>query len=153
MTSSILPHLNERQSRIYLAPEAESQGKGGKSKIARLSGVNRTLILRGGKEMENSELQVEQGGIRKTGGGRKKETDKQEGLLAALMQIVEPHTVGDPMKPLFWTSKSVRNIQKEFKKQNCKMISHELTPQLLQKSGYSMQSNRKTKEERKYARQ
>jgi transposase len=143
--SSILPCLDERQSRIYLAAEAKSHGWGGKSKIARLSGVNRMLITRGEKELNNCELPAEDGRIRKRGAGRKKETDKQEGLLAAIKQTVEPHTVGDPMQPLLWTSKSVRNIQEELETQNYK-ISHELVRQLLQKLGYSMQSNRKTKE-------
>jgi hypothetical protein len=66
-------------------------------------------------------------------------------LLAAIEEIIEPHTVGDPMKMLLWTSKSVRNIQELLKERNYK-VSHELVRQLLVKLGYSMQGNRKTKE-------
>jgi hypothetical protein len=44
---TMLSYLDEKQSRIYLAAEAKSQGWGGKSKIARISGVNRMLITRG----------------------------------------------------------------------------------------------------------
>ncbi|MDR1676446.1 MAG: ISAzo13 family transposase [Tannerella sp.] len=143
--STTLSFLNEKQSRLYLAAEAKSYGWGGKSKIASISGVNRMLIARGVKELENPELQTSEKRIRKNGAGRKKETDKQEGLVAAIEEIVEPHTVGDPMKILLWTSKSVRNIQESLKKQNYK-VSHELIRQLLQNLGYSMQGNKKTKE-------
>jgi len=75
----------------------------------------------------------------------KKEIDKQAGLVSAILQIVEPHTLGDPMKPLLWTSKSVRHIQEELKKQGFK-ASHELIRQILKEQDYSLQANRKTKE-------
>jgi transposase len=143
--SAILPYLNEKQSRLYLAAEAKSYGWGGKSKIARLSGVSRLLIARGIKELECPEGQSNKNRIRGKGAGRKKEIDRQSDLLSALEDIVEPHTVGDPMKILLWTSKSVRNIQGLLKERNYK-VSHELIRQLLQELGYSMQSNRKTKE-------
>jgi transposase len=142
---TMLPYLSEQQGRIYLAVEAKSQGWGGKSKISRLSGVNRMTISRGVKEIDKIELQAEKGRIRKRGGGRKNEVDKQAGLLSSLKSIVEPHTIGDPMNLLLWTSKSVRNIRELLKDQGYK-VSHELIRQLLHKLGYSMQCNRKTKE-------
>jgi hypothetical protein len=61
--------------------------------------------------LENKEGQAEPGRIRRRGAGRKKEIDKQSGLLTAVKQIIEPHTIGDTMQVLLWTSKSVRNIQ------------------------------------------
>jgi transposase len=143
--ATVLPLLNEKQSRLYLAAEAKSNGWGGKSKIARLSGVSRLLIARGEKELENTELQAGNSRIRHKGAGRKKEIDKQEGLISAITQIVEPHTAGDPMKLLLWTSKSVRNIQESLVNHGYK-VSHELIRQLLQEIGYSLQTNRKTKE-------
>jgi hypothetical protein len=47
---AVLPMLNERQARIYLAAEAQSVGWGGKSKIAQLSSVTRRTIAKGGTE-------------------------------------------------------------------------------------------------------
>jgi lipoprotein-anchoring transpeptidase ErfK/SrfK len=90
-------------------------------------------------------MQTEKERIRHSGGGRKKEVDKQVGLVSAILQIVEPHTVGDPIKPLLWTSKSVRHIQEGVKKQGFN-VSHELIRQILSAQGYSLQTNRKTKE-------
>ena len=141
----MLPILNEKQSRIYLASEAESLGWGGKSKISELSGVSRAAIARGEKDIKESDFQVEKGKIRKSGGGRKKEVSKNLGLVKAIKQIVEPYTIGDPESLLLWTSKSVRKIKELLEQQGYK-ISHELIRQILQESGYSLQTNRKTKE-------
>jgi len=143
--ASIMPHLNEKQTRLYLAAEAKSYGWGGKSKIAELSGASRFLISRGETELDNPELRTEINRVRHKGSGRKKEVDKQAGLVSAILQIVEPHTLGDPMKPLLWTSKSVRHIQEELKKQGFN-VSHELIRQILKEQKYSLQTNRKTKE-------
>jgi len=143
--TSVLPHLNEKQRRLYLGAEAKSYGWGGKSKIAELSGESRFLVSRGVHELEHPELQSDIDSIRHPGGGRKKEIDKQEGLVSAILQIVEPYTLGDPMKPLLWTSKSVRHIQEEIKTYGYK-ASHELIRQILQAQDYSLQTNRKTKE-------
>jgi hypothetical protein len=143
--ASITPFLNEKQTRLYLATEAKSYGWGGKSKIAELSGASRFLISRGEAELDNPDLQTDIKRVRHKGAGRKKEVDKQAGLVSAILQIVEPHTLGDPMKPLLWTSKSVRHIQEELKKQGF-IVSHELIRQILKEQEYSLQANRKTKE-------
>ena len=60
-------------------------------------------------------------------------------------QIVNPHTMGDPMKALHWTSKSLRNIAEVAKEKGCN-ISHKLVGIILKNAGYSLQSNRKTDE-------
>ena len=143
--TSITPFLNERQTRMYLASEAKSYGWGGKSKIAELSGASRFLISRGEAELNNPDLQTDKKRVRHKGAGRKKEVNKQTGLVSSILQIVEPHTLGDPMKPLLWTSKSVRHIQEELKQQGFH-VSHELIRQILKEQDYSLQANRKTKE-------
>jgi len=66
----MLPLLNEKQKRIYLASEAEAMGYGGISKVSRISGVSRRAISRGMKELKSEEMELD--GIRKEGGGRKK---------------------------------------------------------------------------------
>ena len=142
---SVLPVLNEKQARIYLASEAASIGRGGKSKISVLSGKSRASIVRGEKEAKEFDYKAEKGNIRKPGGGRKKEVSKNPGLVEAIRQIVEPYTVGDPESLLLWTSKSVRKIKELLEEKGYK-VSHELIRQILQESGYSLQTNRKTRE-------
>ena len=142
---AVLPILNERQSRIYLASEALSHGWGGITLISNLSEKSPKVIQLGIKELKKEIPEAPENRIRREGAGRKQEKDKQQGLEKAILDIVEAHTVGDPMRVIIWTSKSVRKIQEELKKQGFK-VSHELIRQILQQNEYSMQSNRRTLE-------
>lgn len=143
----ILPILNEKQTRFILAAEAKSMGRGGLSKVSTLSGISRVTLNIGIKELASitSEDAVKNERVRKQGGGRKKETDKNSEIEKVVEQIVNPHTMGDPMKALLWTSKSLRNIAETAKKNGCN-ISHKLVGVILKNAGYSLQSNRKTDE-------
>ena len=58
---------------------------------------------------------------------------------------MEPQTRGDPESSLRWTCKSVRNLADELNRQGHK-ISYPVVAELLHELGYSLQSNRKTKE-------
>jgi hypothetical protein len=141
-----LPFLNERQSRIYLGIEAQSLGRGGISKIHLLSGVNRKTISVGMREIgQESVPESGKGRIRRKGGGRKKEVEKHPQILLKLMEIVLPHTMGDPEKPLIWCSKSTRKIREALRLEGYS-ISHESIRKYLLFCGFSLQSNKKTKE-------
>jgi hypothetical protein len=141
----VLSILNERQKRIYLGAEAQSLGWGGTSKISQLSSVSRLTIAKGANETLFNEKDDEQNRIRKVGGGRKKIVQLQPELRQAIENIVSPHTMGDPMNPLIWTSKSTRKISKELLNINLK-ASHEVVRKCLMDMGYSLQINKKTKE-------
>ena len=136
---SILPMLNEQQRRIYLAAEAKSIGWGGKSKISQLSSVTRRTIAKGETESSLKDR------IRKEGGGRKKSVEQQPEILQIIKDLVSPHTLGDPMNPLIWTSKSLRKIAAELLVYGY-VVSHELVRKSLIILGYSLQANKKTKE-------
>jgi transposase len=141
-----LPHLDERGRRVYLAAEAQSIGWGGITKIHQLSGVNRQTIAVGLKEIGQEIVPAfEKGRIRKKGAGRKKEVEKNPKLLLEIMEIILPHTMGDPEKPLMWCSKSTRKIQKVLHDRGYQ-ISHESIRKCLKLLGFSLQSNKKTKE-------
>jgi len=143
----ILPFLNEKQTRIVLAADAESMGRGGLSKVSKLSGISRVTLNIGIKELAltcTKDIIITER-IRKEGGGRKKETEKNKDLEKVIEEIVSPHTMGDPMKPLLWTSKSLRNIAEAAKNKGYN-ISHKLAGVILKNSGYSLQGNRKTDE-------
>lgn len=142
---AVLPMLNERQARIYLSAEAQSVGWGGKSKIAQLSSVTRRTIAKGENDSFLKEDNATKTRIRKKGGGRKKSVEHQPGLLKAIEDLVSPHTMGNPMNPLIWTSKSIRKITAELLVLGYK-VSHEVVRQCLIELGYSLQANKKTKE-------
>ena len=145
--TSFLPFLDERTSRLYLASEAISLGRGGKQKISKIAGVSRVRIDKGIAELTSGVVPQLTGDqkIRKEGGGRKPAEDAQEGLLEALEVIVNPYTRGDPMHPLLWTSKSLRNIEEVLKNKGFK-VSYVTIADLLKSLGYSLQANRKTNE-------
>lgn len=139
----ILPKLDERLGRIYLATEALALGRGGKQRIAKLAGVSRVRIDRGIAEINDPA--AHESGVRKAGGGRKKKTAESSELLPAVEFIVSAHTRGDPMNPLLWTSKSLRNIEKSLKDKGFN-VSYVTVGELLKTLGYSLQANRKTDE-------
>lgn len=147
--ASLLPHLDERTARLYLGSEAVSLGRGGKQRVAKLAGVSRVRIDKGILELssvreEEDNDQTPQR-IRKPGGGRKRHEEKQAGLIEALEAIVNPHTRGDPMNALLWTSKSLRKIEKALKEKGYE-VSYVTVGELLKSQGYSLQANKKTQE-------
>ena len=145
--SKLLPFLDEKSKRLVLAADAQSMGRGGLSKVSSIAGVSRVTLNIGIKELQSSEKTGHSKAlhIRKPGGGRKKETEKNSELEKVIEQIVSPHTAGDPMHPLLWTSKSLRNIAEAVEKRGYK-VSHKLVGTILKNAGYSLQGNRKTDE-------
>ncbi len=58
---------------------------------------------------------------------------------------MEPTASGDPMSPLRWTSKSVRQLAASLQAMG-HQVSRQLVAELLTAAGYSLQANRKTRE-------
>jgi len=85
------------------------------------------------------------GRLREPGGGRKSAVDADPELSAALERLVDPATRGDPMSPLRWTCKSTMQLAGELTRQG-HTVSARTVGRLLKAAGYSLQSNRKTKE-------
>jgi len=154
----ILPELDERLKRKYLALESLSLGRGGISDISVISGVSRSTIHIGIKELEkevsvskaiveNTEKKVADNkkAIRNPGGGRKSLDTYQSNLLETLDKLVSPHTRGDPCNPLIWTSKSVRHLEKELKDKGF-TISYRTIDKILNNWEYSLQANKKVNE-------
>src|SRR5580692_10565053 len=104
----MLPHLDERQRRLYLGSEARALGAGGVAAVARASGVPRQTVQAGADELEAGAEPLG-GRARRSGGGRKPAALADPGLLPALLGLVEDGMRRDPQSPLAWTTKSVRN--------------------------------------------
>jgi transposase len=140
--------LDERRIRLWCAAKARSYnriyGRGGVMAVHKATHVSRPRIYLGIKEIK-SEGKLEKSRIRKSGGGRKKVTEKQAGILEDLERLVEPLTRGDPESPLRWTCKSTYNLRNELIDQGYK-ISQPKVGKLLSDLGYSLQSNKKTRE-------
>ena len=138
------PVIDERTRRLLVAAESSALGPGGISIVSQATGVSRQVIRQGLRELKETPVPPA-GRIRRVGGGRKKSKEKDTSLVADLERLVEPLTRGDPESSLRWTCKSVRNLADELKRQGHK-ISYPVVAELLHELGYSLQSNRKTKE-------
>lgn len=136
--------LDERSRRIWAATEAKVLGYGGQSVVSKATGISRTTINVGLKELIK-EIKATDAArrIRSPGGGRKKLIEKDTLLLEDLESLVEPTTRGDPESPLRWTCKSTRQIALILKQQGHK-IGRQKVADLLSYLGYSLQGNRKT---------
>ena len=139
----MLPILDERQRRIFLATEALSIGHGGVKTVSEISGVSRVTIIEGKKEISRNEHDLLPiGRCRQPGAGRKPVVDKSNGIIEMIDKIIEPHTKGDPMSFLTWCSKSLRHIEEELKREGFD-VSYVTIAKILRNEGYSLQANRK----------
>jgi transposase len=143
--SDLSPSLNERSTRLWCATEARSLGYGGISIVSRATGISERTIRRGIEELNSSNDGLESGRQRRPGGGRKTTEQHLPGIVNALNDLVDGTTRGDPVKPLLWTCKSTRTLARELGKMGYS-ITAPTVGKLLHNTGYSLQSNRKTRE-------
>ena len=142
------PVMDERTRRQWAAAEAAELGWGGVSAVADATGLSRTTITAGLRELRYRAEHPDEPTsprIRRPGGGPKRLTEADPGLLPALEALVDPVTRGAPDSPLRWTCKSTRRLADELTRQG-----HPVCPRtvaaLLTGAGYSLQANRKTRE-------
>ena len=129
---------------MWAATEARAAGWGGITGVARATGISTATIQRGLQEL-TTRRPLPAGRIRRPGGGRKRSVAKDPTLLADLEGLVEPTASGDPMSPLRWTSKSVRQLAATLQRMG-HQVSYQLVAELLAGAGYSLQANRQTRE-------
>jgi hypothetical protein len=139
--------MDERMRRQWAAVESRDLGYGGVSTIARATGLSRTTITAGLRELKlpAKKRAAEAQRIRRPGGGRRRATDNDPELIKALEALIDPMTRGDPESPLRWTCKSTYRLAEELTQQDHR-IGPRTVAKLLRESGYSLQANRKTRE-------
>jgi Rhodopirellula transposase DDE domain len=136
--------LDEQSRRRFVALEARSLGHGGVSAMAPISGLARSTIYRGLSDIHDK-VAAPPGRVRRPGAGRKPKASTDATLVADLRALVAPATRGDPVRPLLWTSRSLRTLARELARQGHE-VSHTLVGELLQGMGYRLQANSKTRE-------
>ena len=140
------PFLNERSRRLFAATLARSYGLGGVTLLSQVTGLARSTIDRGLAELEQLGPGAPLGDhIRRPGGGRKPAQMADPTLAAAVHGLVDPVTRGDPESPLLWVSKSTRHLAEALRGLG-HAVSHETVRQVLRTLGFTLQTNRKTKE-------
>jgi Rhodopirellula transposase DDE domain len=143
------PVMNERVRRQWASSEALALARGGITLVAQATGLSRTTITAGLRELRTGAQQgaadPEADRVRRPGAGRQPLTQHDPTLLGDLEALVEPTTRGDPMSPLRWTCKSTRKLAEELQWQD-HAVSYQTVALLLHELGYSLQANRKTRE-------
>ena len=99
---------DERGQRLFAASEARAAGWGGVAAVAKITGVSRKRIIAGLKDLAAPPL--DPGRVRRKGGGRRPITETDGTIVEHLKHLVEPATMGDPMRPLMWVSKSQEKL-------------------------------------------
>jgi hypothetical protein len=108
----------------------------------RRSAVSST-INRGEDDLDAEPLA--RGQFRRAGGGRKAVSETDPELVPELKRLVEPATLGDPMRPLIWVSKSMDKLAGTLTAMG-HPISADTVRKELVKLGFSRQPNRKADE-------
>jgi hypothetical protein len=136
--------LDERGRRLFAANEALRHGYGGVTASAAATGLARSTINRGIRELRSGRNDTASR-VRRSGGGRKSAVAHQPGLPAALEALIEDAIRGDPCSPLRWVSRSLRHLVKALAVQGFQ-ASQRVVANLLRELKYSCQANRKTRE-------
>ena len=145
---ALSPVMDERMRRQWAASEASTLGWGGVTVVAEASGLAWNTIKAGMRELDHRAAHPHEPvaeGIRRGGAGRKRLTETDPQLLAALEKLVDPATRGHPESPLRWTCKSTAILAEELTRQN-HPITDRTVATMLKEAGYSLQANRKTRE-------
>ncbi|WP_051764624.1 ISAzo13-like element transposase-related protein [Streptomyces sp. NRRL F-5135] len=132
------PYPDERQRRILYGAEARQLGHGGVAAAARVAGVSKGCVSCGLAELDASE--EPHGRVRRPGAGRPALADRDPGLVPALLELVEDSTQGDPMKPLTWTTKSLRRLVDQLAAQG-RQVGRDTVAALLKAAGFSLRGN------------
>ena len=136
-------YLNEPQKRWFAAVKAKELGYGGVSQVSRATGLSRTTVTQGLRDLEeDGSLSLDSDRLRREGGGRKYSRHKSPELLKAIEGILEESSAGDPMSCLRWTCKSTRSIADQLRKSGFD-VSYVTVMRLLKELGYSLRSNKK----------
>ena len=143
MLVAVWPHLDERARRLVAGAAAGALGHGGIVVVAEAVGMRAGTVSSGMREVDSG-AQLP-GRVRHAGGGRKRLSERDPGLVAALLGLVEPDQRGDPMSPLRWTTKSLRHLATELDGAGYR-CSHVTVGNLLREQGFSLQANFRTVE-------
>jgi hypothetical protein len=135
--------LDERGQRLFAAAEVAAAGYGGLKAVAGITGLARSTINRGRDDLDAEPLP--KGRVRRAGGGRKAVAANDPELVSELKRLVEPSTLGDPMRPLIWVSKSMDKLAAALTAAG-HTISADTVKKELVKLGFSRQFNRKSDE-------
>jgi hypothetical protein len=143
----LLPALPEAQRRWLAGVKAIEWGRGGLHRVQQLTHYSVNTVRKGIADVQRGLPETPPGRLRQEGAGRKPVETEDPRILSALRGLVQESTAGNPMSSLQWTHKSTRTLAEELTKKG-HPVSANTVGRLLEKLGYSLQVNAKSKEGR-----
>jgi len=136
--------LDERGRRLFAAAEVQAAGYGALAIVSRITGVARSTINRGEDDLDEGPLA--DGRVRRKGGGGKPLSESDPTLVGDLRRLVEPATLGSPVQPLLWVSKSREKLARMLVEMGHAISAGTVAKLLTAELGFSRQHNRKADE-------
>jgi len=140
--------LDERGRRLFAAGEVQAAGHGALAIVSAITGIARSTINRGEDDLDEGPLP--EGRIRRKGGGGMPLIARDPTLIPDLKRLVEPATLGDPMRPLIWVSKSLDKLAQALREMGHAISANTVAKLLVDKLEFSRQNNRKADEGSKH---
>ena len=140
---ALQPLLDERTRRLWAAVEARALGRGGISAVALATGMSRTTVRAGLRELADDGTVAPSAGVRRSGGGRKALADRDPALVDALQRKLEPVARGDSRCALRWTCRSAAHLAAELCAEG-HPVSGRSVNRLLHSLGYSLRASGNT---------
>jgi hypothetical protein len=140
--------LDERGRRLFAAAEVEAAGYGALAIVSKITCIARSTINRG--EDDLGEGPLPDGRIRRKGGGGKPLIESDPTLASDLRDLVEPVTLGSPVQPLLWVSKSREKLARTLVEMGHAISANTVGKLLTTELGFSRQHNRKADEGSKH---
>lgn len=141
--AAIKDQLDERGRRLFVAAEKAAAGHGGTAAVYRATGGARSTIIRGAPELLAGPPGT--GRIRRKGAGRLALSQTDPTVPEDLRRLAEPATMGGPVRPLLWVSRSRDKLAAALRGMG-HAVSANTVGTLLVALGYSRQVNRTTRE-------
>jgi hypothetical protein len=140
--------LDERGRRLFAAAEVEAAGYGALAIVSKITGIARSTINRG--EDDLGEGPLPDGRIRRKGGGGKPLIESDPTLASDLSNLVASATLGSPVQPLLWVSKSREKLARTLVEMGHAISANTVGKLLTTELGFSRQHNRKADEGSKH---
>ena len=137
-----LYQCNEVQLRRLAGVKALKLGRGGLSRVCRLTGMSHHTVIRGIREVKSKGREPFTR-LRGEGGGRKRIPDRNPEVRRRIEAILEENTAGDPMSYLKWTSKSTYRVADEISRTE-ERITKNTAASIIRTLGFTLQPSRKS---------
>lgn len=115
----ILPHLDERLKRIYLASEAEALGRGGAKEISSILGIHQNTLTAGRKDLHSEEVLTSDDGkyfsTRRKSVGRKTVKENYPQVVDALNRLIDGDSFSNPENLTDGPRKACESFQRGLK--------------------------------------